>query len=72
LDSAAELPVLVWVHGGSNKGGWSYEPNYIGTKLAAKGVIVVTISYQIRLADRSGLFTAKAGPKSWSWAIKSV
>jgi len=47
LDSTANLPVLVWVHGGSNKGGWSYEPNYIGAKLAAKGVIVVTISYRL-------------------------
>lgn len=47
LDSTANLPVLVWVHGGSNKGGWSYEPNYIGAKLAAKGVIVVTIAYRL-------------------------
>jgi len=47
LDSTANLPVMVWVHGGSNKGGWSYEPNYIGAKLAAKGVVVVTISYRL-------------------------
>ena len=47
LDSAARLPVLVWVHGGSNKGGWSYEPNYLGAKLAEKGVIVVTIAYRL-------------------------
>jgi len=47
LDSSANLPVMVWVHGGSNKGGWSYEPNYIGAKLAAKGVIVVTTSYRL-------------------------
>ncbi len=46
-DPGASLPVMVWVHGGSNKGGWSYEPNYIGAKLAAKGVIVVTISYRL-------------------------
>ena len=47
LDANAKLPVLVWVHGGSNKGGWSYEPNYIGAKLAAEGVIVVTITYRL-------------------------
>ena len=39
-DPGSRLPVMVWVHGGSNKGGWSYEPNYIGSKLAAKGVVV--------------------------------
>ena len=43
----ANLPVMVWVHGGSNKGGWSYEPNYIGKNLAARGVVVVTIAYRM-------------------------
>jgi len=47
LNANAKLPVLVWVHGGSNKGGWSYEPNYIGANLAAKGVVVVTITYRL-------------------------
>jgi len=46
-DPGSRLPVMVWVHGGSNKGGWSYEPNYIGRKLAAKGVVVVTIAYRL-------------------------
>jgi para-nitrobenzyl esterase len=47
LDPDARLPVMVWVHGGSNKGGWSYEPNYIGTRLAARGVVVVSIAYRL-------------------------
>jgi para-nitrobenzyl esterase len=38
---------MVWMHGGSNKGGWSYEPNYIGTHLAEKGVVVVSIAYRL-------------------------
>ena len=38
---------MVYVHGGSNKGGWSYEPNYIGQNLAAKGVVVVTVAYRL-------------------------
>ena len=42
-----ELPVMVWFHGGSNKGGWSYEPNYIGAELARKGVVVVTVAYRL-------------------------
>lgn len=43
----AGLPVMVFVHGGSNTGGWSYEPNYIGARLAARGVVVVTITYRL-------------------------
>ncbi len=46
-EPGADLPVMVWVHGGSNKGGWSYEPNYIGNKLAEKGVVIVTIAYRL-------------------------
>jgi para-nitrobenzyl esterase len=43
----AKLPVMIWFHGGSNKGGWSYEPNYIGANLAQKGVVVVTVTYRL-------------------------
>ena len=45
--SAEMLPVIVYIHGGSNKGGWSYEPNYIGHNLASKGVIVISIAYRL-------------------------
>ena len=45
--SQDRLPVLVFMHGGSNKGGWSYEPNYYGENLAKKGIIVVTIAYRL-------------------------
>jgi para-nitrobenzyl esterase len=48
LSKDKNLPVMVWIHGGSNKAGWSYEQNYIGTKLAEKGqVIVVSIGYRL-------------------------
>lgn len=50
LDTDARLPVMVWVHGGSNRSGWSYEPNYHGHKLAQQGVVVISIAY------RQGLF----------------
>ena len=40
-------PVLIFIHGGSNTGGWSYEPNYHGGPLARKGVIVVTVAYRL-------------------------
>ncbi|MEE8528005.1 MAG: carboxylesterase family protein, partial [Gammaproteobacteria bacterium] len=45
--SPDKLPVMVWFHGGSNKGGWSYEPNYVGAELAARGVVVVTMAYRL-------------------------
>ena len=45
--SQAPLPVLVWIHGGSNKGGWSSEPNYAGKRLAREGVVVVSIAYRL-------------------------
>ena len=41
------LPVLVFFHGGSNRSGWSFEPNYHGHRLAAEGVAVVTIAYRL-------------------------
>ncbi len=44
---AKNLPVMIWVHGGSNINGWAYEPNYIGAELAARGVIVITINYRL-------------------------
>ncbi len=46
LTADANLPVMVWIHGGSNKSGWSYEPNYYGHKLAQKGVVIVSVAYR--------------------------
>jgi para-nitrobenzyl esterase len=45
--ASSESPVFVFIHGGSNKGGWSYEPNYLGEQLAARGAVVVTIGYRL-------------------------
>src|SRR5512140_2471334 len=46
--NAVRLPVLVWIYGGSNRAGWSYEPNYDGEHLAARGnLVVVTIAYRV-------------------------
>ncbi|MCY4563283.1 MAG: carboxylesterase family protein [Gammaproteobacteria bacterium] len=46
-DTGASLPVLVWIHGGANTGGWSFEPNYHGHELAARGAVVVSIQYRL-------------------------
>ena len=46
-DHSESKPVLVFIHGGSNTGGWSYEPNYHGHALAERGVVVVTVAYRL-------------------------
>lgn len=46
LEPDAALPVMVWVHGGSNKSGWSYEDNYHGDVLARQGVVVISVAYR--------------------------
>ncbi len=43
----ANLPVLVWIHGGANMHGYSWEPEFEPSKLAAKGVIVVSVEYRM-------------------------
>jgi para-nitrobenzyl esterase len=40
---------MVWVHGGADTGGWSYEPNYLGHHLASKNVVVVSINYRLNI-----------------------
>jgi len=44
---AEKAPVLVWIHGGSLVGGSSKEALYDGTRMAERGVIVVTINYRV-------------------------
>jgi len=47
LGGEEKLPVMVWIHGGSNRNGYSSEPNYLGTNLAARGVVVVSVAYRV-------------------------
>jgi len=46
LDEDARLPVMVWVHGGGNNSGWSYEKPYDGQLLAPRGAVVVSVAYR--------------------------
>ncbi|HEU0311328.1 MAG TPA: carboxylesterase/lipase family protein [Sphingomicrobium sp.] len=46
-NSAAKLPVMVWIHGGGLTNGSGSVPQYAGDRLAARGVIVVTINYRL-------------------------
>jgi para-nitrobenzyl esterase len=45
--NAAKAPVLVWIHGGALVAGSSHEAIYDGAKLAARGVVVVSINYRL-------------------------
>ena len=44
---ARNAPVFFWIHGGALSGGSGSEPLYDGTKLAERGVVVVTINYRL-------------------------
>lgn len=60
-DSGQAMPVMVWIHGGGHRGGWSYEPNYQGDALAGGGVVVVSIAYRL---DVFGFFSHPGIPQS--------
>lgn len=48
LHPRARLPVMVWIHGGGNVNGASFDPNYDGARLAGRGgVVVVSIAYRL-------------------------
>jgi para-nitrobenzyl esterase len=44
---AHDAPVFVWIHGGAFTAGSSKEVLYDGARLAAQGVVVVTINYRL-------------------------
>jgi para-nitrobenzyl esterase len=44
---AHNAPVFFWIHGGALVGGSSKESLYDGARLAARGVVVVTINYRL-------------------------
>jgi para-nitrobenzyl esterase len=45
--NADKVPVFVWIHGGALVSGASKEPMYDGARLAAHGLIVVSINYRL-------------------------
>jgi para-nitrobenzyl esterase len=47
LQPGAHLPVMVWLHGGSNRVGSGAQSAYNGTSLTTHGVILVTINYRL-------------------------
>jgi para-nitrobenzyl esterase len=45
--AVAKLPVMVWIYGGGFQAGATSEPRQDGSKLAEKGVIVVSMNYRL-------------------------
>ena len=45
--TGGKLPVIVWIHGGGFYGGSGAQPLYDGSRLARRGVIVVTFNYRL-------------------------
>lgn len=80
--SSRRLPVMVWIYGGSNRSGWSFEPNYRGAALAAQGVVVVTLAYRVGilgffghpgLAEDAGLnFGLRDQIAALEWVNRSI
>ena len=48
MADATKLPVIVFIHGGSNVVGASFDPMYLGANLASNAnVVVVTVAYRL-------------------------
>jgi para-nitrobenzyl esterase len=43
----ARLPVMVWIHGGGFVVGSGAEPRYDGARLAARGIVLVTVNHRL-------------------------
>lgn len=47
LDADANLPVMVWIHGGAFTGGAGGDTSFDGDRIAATGVVLVTLNYRL-------------------------
>jgi para-nitrobenzyl esterase len=45
--ASAKLPVMVWIYGGGFQAGAASEPRQDGSRLAEKGVVVVSMNYRL-------------------------
>lgn len=69
---ASNAPVMVWIHGGALTTGSSSEPMYDGTKLAERGVVVVSINYRLGVFGylaHPGLSEESAGKISGNYGL---
>ncbi len=63
----ANLPVMVWIHGGGFTGGSGSSPQNFGNSFAKQGVILVTIKYRL---GRLGYYAHPALSKEYSYEPK--
>jgi para-nitrobenzyl esterase len=67
-----KLPVMVWIHGGALAAGATSDPTIDGTKLARKGLVLVTVAYRLGpfgfLAHP--LLSAESGQGSGNYGIQ--
>lgn len=47
MSDSERLPVFFWIHGGGLSGGYSYEMEFDGERVARKGCVVVSIAYRL-------------------------
>jgi para-nitrobenzyl esterase len=47
LSAGERLPVFFWIHGGGFAVGSGAEPRYDGARLAAKGIVLVTVNHRL-------------------------
>jgi carboxylesterase type B len=60
--AATQLPVIVWVHGGSNISGYTADPMYDGAHLArTANAVVVSVNYRLGLFGFLNLAQLKTG-----------
>jgi para-nitrobenzyl esterase len=70
--SAKKLPVFVWIHGGALVSGYSHEGMYDGARMAARGMIVVSINYRLGILGylaHPGLSAESAGNVSGNYGL---
>ena len=81
VDKTKKKPVMVWVHGGADTGGWSYEPDYLGHELAKKDVVVVSIGYRLNvfgffkhpeMSDETGNFGLEDEILALKWIQENI
>ena len=81
VDKKKKKPVMVWVHGGADTAGWSYEPDYLGHELAKKDVVVVSIGYRLNvfgffkhpeMTDETGNFGLEDEILALKWVQENI
>ena len=61
-NAAVQLPVIVWVHGGSNISGYTADPMYDGANLArTANAVVVSVNYRLGVLGFFNLGQLKTG-----------